>query len=173
MLFDLQKNYFDPFHNFPPFFNNFHFFFPSCLSSQCPAEVDSTLRPRNWAGQSTIFADSTTIFADAVVVTAGSSTGTYVALLSRRVLLVTAVTEDGAALTDPSAAVRPGAAYRLKVPPPVPALPDTERRTSYSIGGTTCACARHLTQPPGATSSVRFPPPPWDSLVSPFSPTLT
>ena len=30
---------------------------------------------------------------------------------------------DGAALTDPSAAVRPGGAYRLKVPPPVPATP--------------------------------------------------
>lgn len=28
-----------------------------------------------------------------------------------------------------------------QVPPPVPALPDTERRTSYSISGTTCACA--------------------------------
>ena len=28
---------------------------------------------------------------------------------------------DGAPLTDPSAAVRPGGAYRLKVPPPVPA----------------------------------------------------
>ena len=26
-------------------------------------------------------------------------------------------------------------------PPPVPALPDTERRTSYSISGTTCICA--------------------------------
>jgi hypothetical protein len=26
-------------------------------------------------------------------------------------------------------------------PPPVPALPDTERRTSYSVSGTTCACA--------------------------------
>jgi len=30
---------------------------------------------------------------------------------------------DGAPLTDPSAAVRPGGAYRLKVPPPVPATP--------------------------------------------------
>jgi 23S rRNA pseudouridine1911/1915/1917 synthase len=30
---------------------------------------------------------------------------------------------DGAALTDPSATVRPGGAYRLKVPPPVPATP--------------------------------------------------
>lgn len=28
-----------------------------------------------------------------------------------------------------------------QVPSPVPALPDTERRTSYSISGTTCACA--------------------------------
>lgn len=28
-----------------------------------------------------------------------------------------------------------------QAPAPVPALPDTERRTSYSIGGTTCACA--------------------------------
>ena len=28
-----------------------------------------------------------------------------------------------------------------QVPPAVPALPDTERRTSYSISGTTCACA--------------------------------
>ena len=28
-----------------------------------------------------------------------------------------------------------------QAPPPVPALPDTERRTSYSISGTTCACA--------------------------------
>jgi hypothetical protein len=28
-----------------------------------------------------------------------------------------------------------------QVPAPVPALPDTERRTSYSISGTTCACA--------------------------------
>lgn len=28
-----------------------------------------------------------------------------------------------------------------QVPPPVPALPDTERRTSYSITATTCACA--------------------------------
>jgi len=27
-----------------------------------------------------------------------------------------------------------------QVPPPVPALPDTERRTSYSISGTTCSC---------------------------------
>lgn len=28
-----------------------------------------------------------------------------------------------------------------QVPPPVPALPDTERRTSYSISASTCACA--------------------------------
>ncbi|MCP3370778.1 hypothetical protein [Bradyrhizobium cajani] len=28
-----------------------------------------------------------------------------------------------------------------QVPPPVPALPDAERRTSYSISGSTCACA--------------------------------
>ena len=28
-----------------------------------------------------------------------------------------------------------------QVPPPVPSLPDTERRTSYTISGTTCACA--------------------------------
>src|SRR5215469_14828108 len=28
-----------------------------------------------------------------------------------------------------------------QAPPAVPALPDTERRTSYSITGTTCACA--------------------------------
>lgn len=28
-----------------------------------------------------------------------------------------------------------------QVPPPVPALPDTERRTAYSIAGSTCACA--------------------------------
>src|SRR5581483_2817975 len=28
-----------------------------------------------------------------------------------------------------------------QAPPAVPALPDTERRTSYSISGTTCACA--------------------------------
>lgn len=28
-----------------------------------------------------------------------------------------------------------------QVPPPVPALPDTERRTTYSISGTTCICA--------------------------------
>jgi len=28
-----------------------------------------------------------------------------------------------------------------QAPAPVPALPDTERRTSYSISGTTCACA--------------------------------
>lgn len=28
-----------------------------------------------------------------------------------------------------------------QVPPPVPALPDTERRTSYSITSSTCACA--------------------------------
>lgn len=28
-----------------------------------------------------------------------------------------------------------------QVPPPVPALPDTERRTTYAITGTTCACA--------------------------------
>jgi len=28
-----------------------------------------------------------------------------------------------------------------QVPPPVPALPDTERRTSYTISSTTCACA--------------------------------
>jgi hypothetical protein len=28
-----------------------------------------------------------------------------------------------------------------QVPPPVPALPDTERRTTYSITGTNCACA--------------------------------
>jgi len=28
-----------------------------------------------------------------------------------------------------------------QVPPPVPALPDSERRTSYTISGTTCACA--------------------------------
>jgi hypothetical protein len=28
-----------------------------------------------------------------------------------------------------------------QTPPPVPALPDTERRTTYSISGTTCACA--------------------------------
>jgi hypothetical protein len=28
-----------------------------------------------------------------------------------------------------------------QVPPPVPALPDTERRTSYSITNSTCACA--------------------------------
>lgn len=28
-----------------------------------------------------------------------------------------------------------------QVPPPVPALPDTERRTQYSISGTTCACS--------------------------------
>jgi hypothetical protein len=28
-----------------------------------------------------------------------------------------------------------------QVPPPVPALPDTERRTSYIISGTTCACS--------------------------------
>jgi len=28
-----------------------------------------------------------------------------------------------------------------QAPPPVPALPDTERRTSYSISASTCACA--------------------------------
>ncbi|MBP1092982.1 hypothetical protein [Bradyrhizobium diazoefficiens] len=28
-----------------------------------------------------------------------------------------------------------------QAPPPVPALPDTERRTSYSLSGSTCACA--------------------------------
>src|SRR6516225_1053858 len=28
-----------------------------------------------------------------------------------------------------------------QAPPPVPALPDAERRTSYSISGSTCACA--------------------------------
>src|SRR6516165_4574331 len=28
-----------------------------------------------------------------------------------------------------------------QAPPAVPALPDTERRTSYSITGTTCTCA--------------------------------
>jgi hypothetical protein len=28
-----------------------------------------------------------------------------------------------------------------QAPPPVPSLPDTERRTSYSVAGTTCACA--------------------------------
>src|SRR5687767_3713395 len=28
-----------------------------------------------------------------------------------------------------------------QAPPPVPALPDTERRTSYAISGSTCACA--------------------------------
>lgn len=28
-----------------------------------------------------------------------------------------------------------------QAPPPVPALPDTERRTSYSISGTNCACS--------------------------------
>ena len=28
-----------------------------------------------------------------------------------------------------------------QAPPPVPALPDTERRTTYTITGTTCACA--------------------------------
>ena len=33
------------------------------------------------------------------------------------------LTVDGQRLTDPSAAVRPGAAYRLVVPPPVPATP--------------------------------------------------
>lgn len=33
------------------------------------------------------------------------------------------------------------AASLAQAPPPVPALPDTERRTSYSISGTTCACA--------------------------------
>src|SRR4051812_36837594 len=27
-----------------------------------------------------------------------------------------------------------------QAPPPVPALPDTERRTSYSISGSTCIC---------------------------------
>jgi len=32
------------------------------------------------------------------------------------------------------------AASFAQVPPPVPALPDTERRTTYSISGTTCAC---------------------------------
>ena len=30
---------------------------------------------------------------------------------------------------------------RFRSQPPVPALPDTERRTSYSVSGTTCACA--------------------------------
>jgi hypothetical protein len=34
----------------------------------------------------------------------------------------------------------PGPAI-AQAPPPVPALPDTERRTSYSLAGTTCACA--------------------------------
>jgi len=28
-----------------------------------------------------------------------------------------------------------------QAPPPVPALPDTERRTTYSISGSSCACA--------------------------------
>lgn len=32
-------------------------------------------------------------------------------------------------------------AFGQSAPPPVPALPDTERRTSYSISATTCACA--------------------------------
>jgi hypothetical protein len=28
-----------------------------------------------------------------------------------------------------------------QAPPPIPALPDTERRTSYSISASTCACS--------------------------------
>lgn len=32
-------------------------------------------------------------------------------------------------------------AFGQSAPPPVPALPDTERRTSYTISGSTCACS--------------------------------
>jgi hypothetical protein len=35
----------------------------------------------------------------------------------------------------------PTCAALAQAPPPVPALPDSERRTSYSISGTTCSCA--------------------------------
>jgi hypothetical protein len=35
----------------------------------------------------------------------------------------------------------PLGAIFAQAPPPVPALPDTERRTQYSISGTTCACS--------------------------------
>ena len=40
-----------------------------------------------------------------------------------------------------SAGIAPALA---QAPPPVPALPDTERRTTYSISGTTCACAVNM-----------------------------
>jgi hypothetical protein len=35
-------------------------------------------------------------------------------------------------------------AFGQSAPPPVPALPDTERRTSYTISGSTCACAVNM-----------------------------
>ena len=33
------------------------------------------------------------------------------------------------------------AAFAQGPPPPVPALPDAPRQTSYTLSGTTCACA--------------------------------
>jgi hypothetical protein len=39
-----------------------------------------------------------------------------------------------------AAGLAPAASF-AQAPPAVPSLPDTERRTAYSISGTTCACA--------------------------------
>src|SRR6202035_2170341 len=40
-----------------------------------------------------------------------------------------------------ASALMAGISSSFAQPAPVPALPDTERRTTYSISGTTCTCA--------------------------------
>jgi len=61
-------------------------------------ELDTLVRPQQWQPAAGIFADSTSVFADSTLVTAAASTGTFLAQLDKTISVVSAVTQDGAAL---------------------------------------------------------------------------